>query len=195
MKKSLVLICVSTLFLFSCAAGSYTPPSVTEEPIANYIVIEKPYDVVWAKLITQLATTYFGIENYEKQSGLITLTFGASNPSNFITGGNVYVEQIGAKYKGDYISYLCKYSDADFTAKMNIVVTALGEKQTKVTVNARYVFTSYVRETNEKNTWSFNTNGYDKVEPRRSLDSKNTFRIVKPTHRAEKDLLDSLVGF
>ena len=195
MKKSLVLFCLSTLFLFSCAAGSYTPPSVSEEPIVNSIVIEKPYDVVWAKLITQLATTYFGIENYEKQSGLITLSFGASNPSNFITGGSVRVSNIAAKYEGDYIGYLCKYSDADFKAKMNIVVTSLSDNQTKVTINARYVFTSYVKETNERNTWSFNTNGYDKIEPRRSLDSNNIFRIVKPTHRAEKDLLDSLVGF
>lgn len=190
MKKLVIILALLTLS--GCAAGNYTPPTNENSTVVNSRILNEPFDKVWSKLINHLASTYFGIENYEKQSGLITLTFGSSNPSDFITGGKASFRSVAANFEGEYVDYLVSYSETDFIAKMNVVVAPVNETQTKITVNARYVFGARMPSTNEKLNWSFNTNGYDVVKPINSLDKKSNERIMMPTHKAEKDLLDAL---
>lgn len=180
------------VLFYGCASSSYTPPPDINYRIANFSVVNKPFDVVWSGLIEHLASTYFGIENYEKSSGLMTLTFGSSDPSKFITGGVIKTESIAINYQGDYIDYLIQNFSTDFQAKMNIVVKAESENKTRVIVNTRYVLISKNVQTGEVKTWSFNTNSEDKQIVNISSDKSNAFRIVRPTHKAEKDILNAI---
>jgi len=91
MKKSIylsIVLFVSQTIMVSCVSvkAIYNPP-LQEYSKTNYAkTINKSYNKVWESLINYSASTFFGIENFEKESGLLTLSFGSSNPSDYITG-------------------------------------------------------------------------------------------------------------
>lgn len=96
-----VLVLLLSLLILGCVSAKYTPP-IVDNSHENYSrTINKSFDDTWKALIQHSASTFFGIENFEKESGLITLSFGASNPSDFITGGHWKVADCKKSQKSD----------------------------------------------------------------------------------------------
>lgn len=125
------------LLLTSCVSySSYSPPTAGIRPDDFAVVVDGPFDDVWEYLIDYAGSTFFGIENFEKESGLITLSFGSGTPSEYVTGGHWE----NYAFEGDYVDYLARHFNGRLTGKMNLVVRHLDEGRTKVTVNASYVF-------------------------------------------------------
>jgi len=204
MKKQFYLLTflfISQIILSSCVSISaiYKPP--TQENLkSNYSkIIDKNYDDVWNALINYSASTFFGIENFEKESGLLTLSFGASTPQDYITGGYWKTDLVyGANqlhFEGDYVEYLSIYQNGSLIGKMNIVVKKITDNSTQVIVNARYVFTSNGTDANGRNysnTWSFNTGECKEVAVSNATKGTPPIRTICPTYKAENAILEAL---
>lgn len=193
MKKKILVILISLISFFivwSCASATYIAPKSNND-IKNFSrVINKSYDDTWKALIDYSASTFFSIDNYEKASGLLTLSFGASNPSEFITGGHWEASSITDNFSGDYVDYLVKYFNGTLNGKMNIVVLEIDSMHTKVRVNARYIFSANVLGT--INTWSFDSGNCGTIDVSTPTRGTQPERTICPTYKAENDVLKAI---
>ncbi len=95
-------------------------------------------------------------------------------------------------YEGDYVDYLVKYAQGKLQGKMNIVVTEIDSMHTRVTIKARYIFTAIAPHTNNQETWSFDSGGYDAHEVTSHTIGTEKSRTLAPTYKAEKAILDAI---
>lgn len=137
-----------------CATSTtnYTPP--TETRVVNTKFVNKPFDVVWDGLVKELSGDFFVINNIDKNSRLINISFSSQRPSEFVDCGITFRTFKNAR--GDQ-SYMYKTADAaNFTAandqghvfnlrrtsrlegRTNIYVAPEGAG-TNITVNTKYV--------------------------------------------------------
>jgi len=190
-----------SVLLSSCISSKsiYKPPS--QEILQNKYIKEfnKPYNEVWDALINYSASTFFGIDNFEKESGLLTLSFGASNPQDYITGGYWKTDIVYGvnelHFEGDYVEYLSLYQNGSLVGKMNIVVKKIDDSNTRVVVNARYVFSTNATDANGRsynNTWSFNTGGCSEIMVSNASKGTQPTRTLCPTYKAENAILSAL---
>lgn len=204
MKKLMYLLTIfvlTTILFQGCVSVSaaYTPP-IEENTLNKYSkIIDKNFDEVWESLINYSASTFFGIENFEKESGLLTLSFGASNPEEFITGGywetDVGYGRNQFHFEGDYVEYLSVYQNGTLNGKMNIFVKKINESSSQVVINARYVFSSGGVDANGrtyKNIWSFNTGSCQEIRVLNSVQGLPPTRKLCPTYKVENAILRAL---
>jgi len=195
-RKILLVLTMAMFTLSGCVSVPkpiYTPPEQTNNTDKYQIILDQPFDEVWKKLIQYSAKTFFSIDNYEKQSGLITLSFGSADPVQFITGGRLYWELPPTVkfptpggyfhiFDGDIVEYLRIYYDGTLDGKMNIAVTSLDKNKTKVAVHARYIFIT------ANNTWVFDSGSCCTV----IASGKTKGVTICPTYLAEKSILSAL---
>lgn len=74
-------------FLGGCATSSidYTPP--VERKIQNSKLVQRPFDEVWDGLVKNLSSDFFVINNIDKNSRLINISFTAQTPSEYVDCG------------------------------------------------------------------------------------------------------------
>ncbi len=191
------------LILVSCVTqrATYEPPEPVDRDDRHRRVVNRPYDDVWDALIQHAAATYFLIDNFEKDSGLITLTFGSENPSDFVDGGlwtlKAFKHGHSFEFDGKYVDYLATYQELTLIGRMNIVVRAISTDQCEVAVNARYIVNSIARDATglkvAENNWSFTSGGEDTIMVRNpGKGTKSAARTLRPTYLAEETILDAL---
>jgi hypothetical protein len=101
-----VLVTIATS-LYGCATGTYTPPTTAQLPDYERTV-DKSFDETWASLIDYSSGTFFGIDRFEKASGLLTLTFGSGEPTRFIDCGHMKAQLPNGQVDMPYAAYLRK---------------------------------------------------------------------------------------
>ena len=88
---------VVTILLLSCAVekekltenvGKYVPPSIDDNNFKNSVITNKSFEETWTSVTDFVNNSFFKIENLEKDSGLLTLSFGSKEPENFIDCGD-----------------------------------------------------------------------------------------------------------
>jgi hypothetical protein len=193
----LVSISVAILFLSGCAmTASYVPPEHEGTKDKYSVNIQRDFDTVWKELIQYSASTFFAIDNYEKDSGLITLSFGAAKPSDFITGGQWKASSQQMKFDGDYVDYSSIYRKGALSGKMNIVVTSISDTESFVRVSARYVFTTPSASTQyavvPSHTWSFDTGNCSSIVVSNAASGTGNTRTICPTYKAENAIINAL---
>jgi hypothetical protein len=140
-----------------------------------------PFDQVWSALIRGVGKSFFSIDEFEKESGLLTLSFSTSPFSDSVTGGHLAyrVEEstvagrslfdlatssAGTKrtvvdFDGDYADFIEGYLDGTLLGKINLVVTAVTPEETRIAVNTRFIVTANMTETlpsiSHHVTWSW----------------------------------------
>lgn len=156
MKRQLNLVSVivlSTLFT-GCATSTanYSPPVSTS--VMNTKIVNKPFDTVWDTLVKELSSDFFVINNIDKNSRLINISFSAQKPSDYVDCGMSSRTFKNARGEQNY-SYKTAdsaiFSAANNTGNVfnfkrtsrlegrtNIYVAPEGSK-TNVTVNTKYV--------------------------------------------------------
>jgi len=193
--KTIALIAL-ILTLSSCMTANYTKPNHKDTKDNYSVTVHNDFDAVWKQLIQYSASTFFAIDNYEKDSGLITLSFGSSNPSDFITGGHWKASSPTINFDGDYVDYMAIHNNGSLSGKMNIVVTEISKNESAVKVNARYIFTTPTQRTQYAvvpgTTWSFDTgNCNTSVVSNPSSGTGNT-RTICPTYKAENAIINAV---
>ena len=193
MKIKSITILMASFLMMSCVSAVYVAPENLEK-IENTRVVNKNFDDTWSALIAYAGTSFFSIDDFEKNSGLMTLNFSSSNPEEYITGG-FWKRTTILPYEGDYVGYLEKYYESTFSGKMNIVVQSIDDSSTRITINARYIYTSGALKgqtiSTSVETWSFDTSGYDIVSIS-SSSAENSERKLMPTYKAENTILDAI---
>lgn len=156
MKKLLMTVPVF-LILTGCAGSlNYIKP----EPAAklnNSIVINKPFDSVWKSVVPELGKQFFVINNLDKSSGLINISY-TGNPEKYIDCGRItsVVKNIkgertydfaGASASQDYeilkvgVGLFSLHRTMNLDGRMNLIFEDLGANQTRITANTKYIVT------------------------------------------------------
>ena len=106
-------IVAMSLAIAGCATSTtnYAPP--TEAKVINTKFVNKPFDAVWDGLVKELSSDFFVINNIDKNSRLINISFTSQRPSEFVDCGTTSRTLKNAR--GDQ-SYSYKTADgANFT--------------------------------------------------------------------------------
>ena len=125
--KKLLSSLVMTILLSSCAVekkklteniGKYVPPNIDDINFKNSVITNKNFEETWTSVIDFVDDSFFKIENLEKDSGLLTLSFGSKGVENFIDCGDFeYTTLTGEEFKGSYIDYVKRSLMAVLEAK------------------------------------------------------------------------------
>ena len=145
MKKILSSL-VMTILLSSCAVekkkltenvGKYISPNIDDTNFKNSVITNKNFDETWTSVLDFVNDSFFKIENLDKDSGLLTLSFGSKDAENFIDCGDFEYTLFftGEEFKGSYIDYVKSGLLAVLEAKMNINIQKIDNESTKISIN------------------------------------------------------------
>ena len=179
--KKMIWVLAALFLVGGCATSSYiyTPPTSLSTP-ENEVVLNEPFEVVWDRMVKNLSADFFVINNIEKVSRLMNISFSASSPGRYVDCGrtrrtftNLRGEQV-YEYAAADSSRFALTDDRGIafnivrTTKLdgrtNIYVAPEGGK-TVVRVNTRYIVNIQVQwyslagqpAGTEQHTWAFNT--------------------------------------
>ena len=186
LKVSGVVI-IATLLIGCVNTATYSPP--TDRSVAkNNFTINKSYDETYSALVGVLAGTFFAIDNFDKGSGLITLSYSATGDvSKYIDCGNWEstnaIEPQRFNFKGKYEDYLVEAWNAKLVGRLNIVVKSVGKNRTQLVINSRYTFDD------------FTFTGVDdaRISVRNYVTTDAT-RICRPTGYVERMIADQIIN-
>ena len=143
------------VLIFFAGCGNefkYTKPS-TDYDIKNSIILNKSKDEVWAELVPALSQTFFVINNIDKESGLINVSY-SGDPAEYIDCGIIYsmVKNLAGERKycfhaaSGYKEYEVWFSGPrpvkrkmQLEGRININVQEVTPEQTKVSVYTKYI--------------------------------------------------------
>jgi Holliday junction resolvase RusA-like endonuclease len=170
------------VFVISGCAGkvNYIPPTHSQN-IQNSKVVNVNKNEVWKKVVSSLGSSFFVINNLDKESGFINLSYSGS-PEKYIDCGQIDSYLSNARGKRRYVfptstgfkeyetminGYLGFHKrKMELNGRINIVIQEEAPIQTRVTVNTRYVINKDIRSSNPQGqsyhsneSISFNTNG------------------------------------
>lgn len=209
--RSIVVVGVLLASCNTIDQFSYTPPH-TPPTSTPERVIPLPFDHVWSELIDSVGKAFFAIDNFEKDSGLLTLSFTTSPFSTAVTGGNVKVHfddssaaageafwtgvsrpATTIRFDGDYADWVQQYLRGTFTGRMNIVVRQDSATSTRVTLNTRFIVTATTIQGAIVSTtsWAWNT-GEAATQTVTDRKGERVQRTLQSTGFVEKKLLDQL---
>ena len=155
-----MLVTLISILCVGCAAvtqPTYVPPVPFTESGANVIKVDKPFDEVWEALIEYSSKSFFAIKNFEKESGLLTLSFGLSEPEKYVDCGEIHAPHMD--YEGPILNAVQTTGYVDLDGAMNLFVKPVDDSSTTVIVNTKYILS--IKDGHlPKQTWSFDTYGY-----------------------------------
>ena len=196
---------VMTILLSSCAVekeklteniGKYVPPNIDDTKFKNSIITNKNFDETLTSLIDFANDSFFKIENLDKDSGFLRLSFGSKEAEKFIDCGDFEYTLFftGEKFKGSYIDYAKSGLLAMLMAKMNINIQKIDNESTKVSINTNYTYSTqhalgyYDPELNQ--TYSFASGGYQTINVINPISGSIPTRTCKSTNFAENTIFD-----
>lgn len=159
-------IFVVSVFVSGCATQGvnslkYQPG--TPKQVQNEITVSKPYSEVWDKLVKELSKSFYVINNIDKESRIINISFSSSSPSDYVDcgrshrtyskGDKVQVFDYGIVEKAKYVLATDRQPDKNFSyygvvnrnpsldglANVYVAPSEIDKNKTTVTVNVRYV--------------------------------------------------------
>lgn len=139
-----------------CATSSvdYRPPSGTT--IINSKKVSKDFDGAWNDLVRQLSSDFFVINNIDKSSRLINVSFSTSHPSDYIDCGSTTRKFSNAHGEQVYNYVTANSSQFAVVNRQHVgfngtrttklqgrvnVYVAPTQGGTEISVNSKYVFT------------------------------------------------------
>ena len=163
-RKTLALIIICITVLTGCVSNtfSYTNPHNYEVQTEKLVPIA--FDRFWDAYVAELSKTFFVINNIEKESRIINVSFSSNTPSEYVDCGytdrtfnHLNTGKRSFNYKvADSSSYLYGVEGTDlyWTVNRNTLLDgrinifmAPKEKQTLLRVNTRYIWSVDVSST------------------------------------------------
>lgn len=170
-----MLVFITIIFIVSgCAIQGistfkYTDGLLSQAQVKNETVVSKPYSQVWDALVKELSKSFFVINNIDKESRIINLSFSSSSPANYVDcgkshrtykeGENVetfdYEVASSSQYKvatkqqpdPNFSYYQIIRREVNLEGRSNIYIAPddKNSNNTNVTVNTRYILTIKTR--------------------------------------------------
>lgn len=174
---------------------SYAPPAGDFTRSSYSITLDRTMEETW-RLFRQVAPTrYIRVVEEDEEAGVMVAVFDDRNVDDFVDCGTITVTGGGYEYEGPYARYLKQNTRIDFYTKMTIVMREKGEEQTEISVDSDYQVTSSAelsRSSFVMNRWEFKTGTTDTIEVEGAFSETDRTRTCRPTHRAERLVMDSL---
>jgi len=153
-----LLIATLSLCVAACAGKvDYIRPTAQVAPSSNVRLVERPRDAVWNSSVPELGKQFFVINNLDKPSGLMNISY-TGDPERYIDCGKItsYVKNAqgertynfaGAKAQQSYeimepsagLFFLDRRMNLE--GRVNLIFEEVGPNTTRVTANTRYVAT------------------------------------------------------
>lgn len=210
MNKVLLLIAV-VLLLTGCITShlDYAPP-LRGVATSNFKVINKSRDAVWNVAVPKLGKLFFVINNLDKTSGLINISY-TGDPMQYVDCGVIKVTTpravgdntqtipaaIASKtYYFTQPSGVTEYQrKLELDGRVNLIFEQVGENQTQVTVNSRYVLNRQVSGAilagsyagSQSDSISFNSGGSGQFASANGIST-----VCLPTGKLEQDILSAM---
>lgn len=177
----------AALVLAGCAGQvRYEPPT---GPVlnSNFKVVDRPRDQVWAASVPELGRRFFTINNLDKSSGLINVSY-SGDPEAYIDCGQVHSYVKNARGERNYDFPAARerqqYEVMDrgllmaidrrmgLEGRVNLIFEEVDASRTRVTANTRYVVTRSQqiraadgRQNSITDSTSFNSGGAGSMGP------------------------------
>lgn len=153
-----LLIIVMSLYLAACAGKvEYTRPMTNLSMSSNTKTIDRARDAVWNTSVPLLGKQFFVINNLDKSSGLMNISY-TGDPERYVDCGRItsYVKNAkgertydfpGAKAQQTYevmnpsVGLFFFDRRMSLEGRVNLIFEEVGPRSTRVTVNTRYVVT------------------------------------------------------
>lgn len=151
------VIFLALVVLTGCAGKiEYARPSTSLGPAHNSKTIDRPREAVWNSSVPELGKQFFVINNLDKSSGLINISY-SGDPERYVDCGRVRSYVKNARGERTYDFPASKASQQyevmndrglffvnrklSLEGRVNLVFEEVGPNQTRVTANTRYVVT------------------------------------------------------
>jgi len=98
-----ILIFLVIMPMAGCSSKfKYTPPT-TQPVLNNSIVVNKSKDEVWKEIVPALGGAFFVINNLDKESGLINISYRGA-PEKYVDCGHIhsYVKNLAGERTYDF---------------------------------------------------------------------------------------------
>jgi hypothetical protein len=153
-----ITVTILSILLTGCIGGgvNYTPPAALDKPIASTKTVNRPIDSVWKDSVAELGKNFFVINNIDKSSGLINVSY-SGDPEKYVDCGFINSSVTNARGKRDYDFNAAKasmtYESTNGTnlfqtqrtmtleGRVNLIFQATTPRETTVTANTRYSMT------------------------------------------------------
>ena len=179
-RKSAVLIVISSAALSGCLYSGemgYVKPGPPAAS-ANEKAVERAREAVWDTTVPELGKRFFVINNLDKSSGLINLSY-TGDPERYVDCGSIksHVKNLSIDRTYDIPAARAAQSyevmgatfyhvgmKVNLEGRVNLIFEKASPNRTNVTVNTRYVLTR-TRDEKASETISFNTGGSASFAP------------------------------
>lgn len=174
--------------------GFYVNPEELQ-PMAQRVTIHKSYDQTWSALVDYISSSFFKINTYEKDSGLMTLDFSEAEISKYVDCGTLEYRTWDNILKRT-APYAKEFQDRmKLNGQLNLRVKAEADGTTSLFVNSSYHVTIQT-ETNSgtrTSTWDFPTRKSATTEVVVNAKTNQTeSRTCQSTNIAEKYVLNGV---
>jgi len=147
-----------------CSFGNIHYYEPADKPnVKNVIIINKRFDEVWKEIVPSLGKTFFVINNLDKDSGLINVSY-TGDPEKYVDCGKIesivknawgkrtysfpassaYQEYEVASETPPYTIKVVRKMELD--GRINIIIESVEPQKTRITVNAKYVIKKDMEE-------------------------------------------------
>lgn len=149
-----IVVVVGLAALVGCASQKVQLSAPASYDSNTKRVVQKSFDEAWKEMVSGLSKSFFVINNIEKESGIVNVSFSADDPSQFIDCGNVTVT-IGNEsrtidaakdaqfpwtyHQGIYTFVGSDHRDVSLNGRVNIYLEEHGENATEIDANTKYV--------------------------------------------------------
>ena len=150
------LLVALSMCLAACAGKvDYIRPTAKVEPASNVKTLQRARDAVWSASVPELGKQFFVINNLDKSSGLMNISY-TGDPERYIDCGRItsYVQNArgertydfaGAKAQQTYevlnvgVGLFSIDRRMSLEGRVNLIFEEVGPNATRVTANTRYV--------------------------------------------------------
>jgi hypothetical protein len=211
----LIPILLLSTFVVSCAGKlDYIRPTTQPVLSSNVAIISKPRDAVWNASVPELGKQFFVINNLDKSSGFINVSY-TGDPEKYIDCGRVtsYVKNAQGERTYDFPAAKAQQSyevmnpsvglffierKMSLDGRVNLIFEEVGPNQTKVTANIRYIVQRQLTIRNAANnvpqsrsdSVSFNSNGSASFPAASASDNRATECVA--TGELEREILSAI---
>ena len=146
-----------------CGGIKYNIPSGSPIGSERKIAVEKSKDEVWDTLLAGLADRFFSINNIEKDSGFINVSFFSNNPCSYVDCGTyktmnkpVSICDCDTNESGNFSSggWTFQSCSTKVEGRINILVQEITPYKTSLFVDIRFVV---YHTANTRNGWDGST--------------------------------------
>ena len=177
------------LFLFGCTSTYVTPPPPVYTPpeprpaVTVELISNSDFESTWSALIEYTASTSFSIDEFERESGLMTLSFSTADPKTIVDVVECGQWAVGG---GAPVPYVGR-TNFSLRTRTNLIVQPISTSQTRVRAN-----TLYVLQDDSNTEYRFTTNESATAQPRNRAAGTARTRTCQATHEGERAFSDGV---